>query len=74
MDNKPLDFNTGSTENNDINGYDEVIDLRELKPINDTKCEHEFVKEKGDEFEGFTPWTCRKCGRGTYLPDGVQIT
>lgn len=74
MNNEPVDNFSATNHNEAINGYDEVIDLSELKPLNDTKCEHQFISEPSEEFEGFTAWTCRKCGRGTYLPDGVQIT
>jgi ubiquitin C-terminal hydrolase len=74
MDNKPLDFSRESNNNYSINGDDEVIDLKESKPINDPECEHQFKAEDSDDFEGHTAWTCVKCGRGTYLPNNIKIT
>lgn len=74
MDNEQVDKSKHNQHNADINGYDEVIKLDEIKRINDPDCEHEFKEEPDDEFDGYTAWTCRKCGRGTYLPDGVVIT
>jgi hypothetical protein len=78
MDNQ-FDTSGQKTDNVANNENDVVVNMAEMKPINDTSCKHEidgkttFVQDS-DEIEGQVAWVCTQCDRGTFLPKGVQVT
>lgn len=57
--NRTIDTTLGGSDNNNQDGHYEVIDRRQLVPINDTECTHpEFVPDPTDETEEFIAMVC----------------
>ena len=68
--NQSIDTTLTGSDNNNQDGYKEIIDRRQLTPINDTECTHpEFVKDPTDETEEFVSMVCTnsKCPVGYLL-------
>lgn len=69
-----LDFSIRDMQNEDNNGYYEVIRRDEIVPLNDPQCEHSFKLDESDTIGDTVAWVCTKCHLGTFLPKGVSIT
>lgn len=63
-------------DNTDIDAKDDeydVINMKNVTPLNDPECSHFFIEELQEEIEGYTSWTCSKCTRGKMLPKGYKV-
>lgn len=66
-------MNSDNTNIDDNNETYDVIDMQNVKPLNDPECNHFFIEEVQEEIEGYTSWTCEKCRRGKMLPKGYKV-
>lgn len=57
----------------DDNGQYEVFNMANVPSLNDIECNHFFIEEVSGEIEGYTAWTCHKCHRGKYYPEGYKV-
>lgn len=65
--NQPIDRGPSTNDNNKQDGYVEIIDRRQLVPINDTACKHEkYIRDDSDETDEWVSWVCSnsKCPVG----------
>jgi hypothetical protein len=51
----------------DVFGKSERIDKKDIKPLNDPNCEHEFVEEPDCEIPGCKSMKCTKCPVGIFV-------
>lgn len=57
--NQPIDNQKQPIDNDGQDGYVEIIDRRQLVPLNDTDCTHEsYVVDPSDETDTFYSMVC----------------
>lgn len=60
---EPIEFEDG--------GRVERIDKKDIKPVNDPKCKHEFIEDPEDQTDFYIAMTCTKCPVGYLRPKKV---
>ena len=57
--NRSIDTTLTGSDNNNQDGHVEVIDRRDMVPVNDVECSHErFVPDPSDETDDFIAMVC----------------
>lgn len=55
----PVDNQFKPSDNNDQDGLTEIIDRRQLVPLNDVECTHEtYVVDHSDETDSYVAMVC----------------
>lgn len=57
--------------NDETWGSVERISKKDIRPINDPKCKHEFVEDPGDQTDFYIAMTCKHCIQGYLKPKKV---